>query len=143
MPRTWIYLIALVLPLALRLLLLNTSFLEWVWYQRYEEVYYFLSALSVNPMFLEFMQAWTLVVFTATVFFYWTTDLDDEAVASQFLLLPMIYVPFSIIGTWLSNLNFDPTLLYSHPLIIIPVGYLYLLPWIVFVWVFSKLRLVM
>jgi hypothetical protein len=143
MPRMWIYFIALALPLAFRIVVVNTGLDEWLWYQRYPDAYYILSALKVNPLFLETLALWPLAFFTGTMFFYWTIDLDDEAIASQFLLLPIIYVPFSILGTWVLNWGFDFTLFYKHPLVLIPAGYLYLFPWIVFVWVFSKLRLVM
>ena len=143
MPRTWIYSIALVLPMLFSILVLYTPFVDWLWYQQHEGAYYLLSALKVNPWFVEFLGGWGLPVFTCTVVAYWQMDHDDDAIASQFMLLPIAYVPFSIIGAMLTKLQFDATFFYTHPLVVIPVGYLYLFPWMLFVWVFSKLRLVM
>lgn len=142
MPGTWIYFIALGLPLLLRTLLWPDTVVEWFWYQGHEEAYHFLSRLRVNPHFLEYWGGWPLPVFIITVFIYWAAEYDEESIARQFLLLPLAYVPFSVFGTMLERLEFDASLLYLHPLILIPTGYLYVLPWVVFVWVFSKLRLV-
>lgn len=141
MPKAWIYYIALILPLLFSVLVSSTFFTNWLWYAGYEDMYYFLTALSVNPMFLEFVGGWPFVVFVGTVICYWRMDEDHDAIDKQFFLLPLVYVPFSIIGTALTNLSFDASTLYSHPLVIIPGGYMYLLPWILFVWVFTKLRL--
>jgi hypothetical protein len=141
MPKAWIYYIAVLFPLVIRVLVLDIGFAEWLWYRGHEDAYYFFSNLATNPLFLDFLGGWPLPVFVATVLCYWTMDEDHEAIPTQFLLLPIVYVPFSIIGNALSKLTFDVTTLYSHPLVLIPAGYLYLVPWIMFVHVFCKLRL--
>lgn len=141
MPKAWIYYIALLLPLVIRLVLVNTLFLNWLWYAGYEEAYYYLSTLSVNPMFQEFAGVWPLTIFVGTVYTYWFMDEDYDAIPKQFLLLPLVYVPFSIIGTTLVNRAFEASMLFTHPIVIIFGGYLYVLPWVLFVWVFCKLHL--
>lgn len=143
MPRTWIYYIALALPLVFRVLILNTGFVEWLWYHDHQDAYYALSNLSVNETFLEFIGGWALPVFIITVYSYWTIDQDVDAISSQFLMLPIVYVPFTIVANILTHWTFDGSLFYIHPLIVIPAGYVYVFPWVAFVWVFSKLRLVM
>ena len=143
MPKAWIYYIALIFPLVLRVLVLNTPFVDWLWYHGYHDSYYIFSALRVNPMFLEFIGGWPLPVFIGTVWLYWFMDEEFDAVPKQFLLLPLVFVPFSIIGTALANLSFDPATLYTHPLAVIPAGYLYIMPWVVLVWALAKCRLVM
>lgn len=142
MPRTWIYFIALVLPLAFSLVVLYSGLAEWLWYRGDAERYYLLAGLRENDFFREFLGGWALPVFTGSVFAFWLIDYDDEAIAAQFLLLPLVYAPFSIIGAWLANWHFDVTLLFIHPLVVIPVGYLYVFPWVLFVAVFARLRLV-
>jgi hypothetical protein len=139
MPRNWIYFIALVFPLVLRVLLLNTPFLVWLWDQGYSQLYALLAALSVNPNFLEFVAGWPLPVFVITVFMYWISDEDGDDLTGQFLVLPIVYVAFAVVGHILLTAQFDVAMLYSYPLIIIACGYLYLLPWVVFVRVFYKL----
>lgn len=142
MPKTWLYFIALTLPLIFRVLLLDIGVVEWFWYHGYENTYYFLRDLRANSYFQEYWGDWPLPIFVMTVIVYWMADFDEEAISRQFLLLPIVYVPFSVIGTMLVSREFDVTLLYLHPLVLIPTGYLYILPWVVFVWVFDKLGLV-
>lgn len=143
MPKTWLYFIALAVPVILRALLLPEAAVNWLWYRGYEDAYYFFSALRINPHFLKYWGGWPLPVFVLTVYAYWMAEFDEEAIARQFLLLPIAYAPFSVFGTMLARLEFDISLLYLHPLVLIPTGYLYLLPWILFIWVFGKLRLVL
>lgn len=143
MPKTWIYFIALVLPLLLRALLLPTALVEVLWYRGYEDAYYFFSALRINPNFLEYWGGWPLPVFVITVLSYWTAEYDEEVISRTFLLLPIAYVPFSVFGTMLTKLEFNASLLYLHPLVLIPTGYLYILPWVIFVWILEKMRLVL
>lgn len=142
MPKTWLYFIAILVPLLFRLLMFQ-SVIEWFWYHHYEDFYYFLSGLSVQPQFMQLVGGWPFPIFIATVLVYWTLDEDDKDLGHQFLLLPLAYVPFAIIFTALFSRSFDISTLYSDPLVIIPFGYLYLLPWVICIWVFDKLRLVM
>lgn len=143
MPKTWLYYIAVCFPLILGIAVCYTGFVDWLWYQRYENTYYLLSALRENLTFRELVAGWALPVFVITVFSHWATNEDEEAIAQQFLLLPLVYVVFAVLGNFLLNRAFDPMVLYTYPLIVIPIGYLYIFPWVVFIWVFSKLKLVM
>lgn len=143
MPSHWIYFIALVLLLALRILIVDTSWLaEWVWYNGLEQSYYSIIALKTNPKFLEFMGGWPLPVFVVTVFMYWMADDNGKDIGKQFMLLPFFYVPFCVAGTMIQAGAFLPDKLLVQPLIIVSMGYLYVFPWVLFVWTFVKLRLV-
>ena len=142
MPKTWMYMFALVLPLIFRVLLLHTPMLNWLWYQGYPETYKMLSPLTINAPFLMYIGGWAYPIFVATMFGYWLIEHDDDAVASQFLLLPIAYVPFSIAVTMISRLQADFTLFYVQPLVIIPIGYIYVIFWVVLLWILEKIKLV-
>ncbi|MGE0755329.1 MAG: hypothetical protein AB7L92_09265 [Alphaproteobacteria bacterium] len=143
MPSHWIYFIALVLILVLRISVVDTSWLaEWMWYRGQEQAYYSIIALQTNETFLEYIGGWPLPVFVITVFMYWLADDNGKVIDKQFLLLPFVYLPFSIIGSMLAAREFMPEKLLIHPLVVLPSGYLYILPWVLFVWVFIKLKLV-
>jgi hypothetical protein len=142
MPRNWLYFFALVLPLIARVLVLNTEIPEWFWYHEHPDAYYFLAALRVHPQFLQFIGGWPLPVFVVSVIAWWTMDDRDEDIPSQFLLLPMVYAVFAIIGDVLVTAEFKPTNLYTFPLIIIPIGYMYIIPWAILIRVLEKVRLV-
>jgi hypothetical protein len=141
MPKTWLYYIALVFPFVLRLLVLNTNFVDWLWYHQDMDAYNFFNALRVSPPFLDLIGGWALPVYIGTICCYWQMDGETE-LSTLFLLLPLGYVPFAIIAGILVNGSFDASTLYSYPLLIIPLGYLYILPWLLFIWTFDKLRLV-
>ncbi|MFW0777152.1 MAG: hypothetical protein ACN2B6_05480 [Rickettsiales bacterium] len=141
MPRAWIYYIAVVLPLVFYVMLEFMPFTDWLWYGGYEREYWFFLGLKDNDTFQEFIGGWPFWVFIFTILVYWNADQDNESVCNQFYLLPVVFVPFSIIGSALMNLEFNPATLYTHPFIIILAGYCYVLPWLMFVWVMSKLRL--
>jgi len=142
-PKMWFYYIALIFPLVLRVVLLNTGFIDWLWYQQHVEAYNFLSALRVQPLFLEFIGGWPLPIFIVTVLFYWQMEEHDDGIPLQFLLLPIAYVPFTIVGDILVTAEFHVSNLWIHPLIIIPIGYIYIFSWAIAIWVLDKLRLVM
>ncbi len=143
MPSTWIYFIALVLLLVLRVAVIDTTlFAEWLWYRGQPDAYYFVLSLRDNQQLLEFVGGWPLPMFVVTVFAYWIMDDDEKDMGVQFLMLPLVFVPFSIVGHTLVHRAFDVTTLYIHPLVLLPAGYLYVLPWMLFVWVFTKLKLV-
>jgi hypothetical protein len=142
MPRTWIYYLALILPLVAHLFVMDTRFfLEWLWYNGYADYYDVLNVLSVNPQMVDLFGGWPLPVFVGTVLCYWI-GAEEENIDGQFLLLPLAYLPFLIIGKALVSFSFDSAMLYMYPLVIIPIGYLYIFPWVLFVRVFDKLRLV-
>lgn len=144
MPRTWIYFVALLLPLIVSVLVFDTRFfLEWLWYQGYADYYNLLNELSVQPQLVEFVKGWPLAIFTGTIFFYWLTEYQEtEAIAHQFLMLPVIYIPFLIIGRALEYWQFTADMAYLYPLGSLLGGYAYVLPWAALVWLLDKLRLV-
>ena len=142
MPRHWLYFIALALPLILRFLMFETSFVEWLWYQNHQEAYYFLSSLRVQPTFASFIGGWALPIFVITVGCYWEMD-DEHDIGAQFKMLPFAYIPFVIASDFLFRGIFEASSLYSYPLIILPFGYLYIFTWVIFIWVMDKMRLVM
>ncbi len=142
MPKTWMYMVGLFIPLIFSVLILRTPFLNWLWYQGFEDSYRVLSQLTINQPFLTYLGSWSYPIFAATMFGYWLMEHEDEAVASQFLLLPIAYVPFSIAVTMISRMQVELSLLYIHPLVIIPVGYVYIAFWYIFVWLLEKIRLV-
>ncbi len=144
MPRTWFYFIALLLPLVAAVLVFDTRiFLEWLWYHGYEDYFNTLNELSVQPELVDIFGGWPFPIFIGTVFCYWVKEFHEpDAITLQFLLLPVAFVPFLIIGHALTVWHFDSSTLYSYPLVVIPMGYLYVLPWAVVVWALSKLGLV-
>lgn len=142
MPKLWLYFVALILPFIFRLLLLNAGLTDWLWYHHYEGAYTMLSALAAQPLFLQLIGSWPLPVFIVTVWCYWQME-DDECIPSQFLMLPFVYLPFSILGGWIMNSEVNFADLLIHPLIILPAGYIYIFIWALFIWVLDKLRLVL
>jgi len=142
MPKVWLYYIALVLPLVVRVLTL-TFFTDWLWYHHYEKAFYFLSSLSVQPQFVQFIGGWAYPVFVGTVICRWVMDEDGESLPLQFLMLPLVYAPFAIVGEVLTHAEFHASMLYTFPLVIIPFGYIYVFAWVIFIWVVEKLRLVL
>lgn len=135
------------MPLVMRVLVLNTTFTDWLWYHGYEQQYYFFSSLSVNPSFLLFIGGWPLPVFILTVIAFWAIETghndDDEMFEHQFWLLPLMYVPFTVVGDILLTREFHLMNLFAHPVVIIPFGYVYVLMWSIFIRVMYRFRLVM
>lgn len=142
MPKSWLYIFALILPLLIRLLTLSETVIDWFWYHQYTHLYTLLSALSVQPQFQQFVGGWPFPVFIITVFSYWIVG-DEEEITHQFLMLPIAYVPFTIFGDWLLSREIHESALYIHPLVIIPAGYAYVLTWVLFVRMLDKMRLIM
>ena len=91
---------------------------------------------------LEFVGGWPLPVFVISAFIYWSNEDNEHDIGTQFLLLPLAFLPFSIIGTMLQEQAFNLSKFMIYPLIIIPAGYMYVTPWVLFVYVFTKLKLV-
>lgn len=144
MPSNWIYYIALILLLAFVVVFCHTDyFAQWLWYNGQEAAYYKFMEMRQSANFKEFIGSWALPVYLITAYMYWLGGDEDNDIEKQFLLLPLAYIPFSILGqVLLSGGEFSVSLLWTHPLVIIPAGYLYVFPWVIFVRVFCKLRLV-
>jgi len=141
MPKTWIYYLAVILPLVAHLLVLDTRFfLDWLWYNGHHDYYNVLNVLSVDPLLVDLFGGWPLPVFIGTVLCYWVGG-DEEDISGQFLMLPLAYIPFLIGGAAIAK-GFEVSMLYTYPLIAVPIFYLYIFPWVVFIKVFDKLRLV-
>lgn len=141
MPKHWLYYIALIVPLVARGIIYHTSFVESFWYSGNHDVYYALSALRVNHLFVEFIGGWALPAFIILIGAYWHADIHTDH-DTQFLLLPLYYVPITIIVNIASNRALDPAILYVHPLVVIPLGYIYVLTWVACIKLFEKLRIV-
>ncbi|MFO0388900.1 MAG: hypothetical protein ACK502_04170 [Alphaproteobacteria bacterium] len=144
MPSNWIYFIALLLLLAFVIVFAHTDYFAlWLWSNGQEAAYYKFIEMQQSAQFKEFLGSYSLPVFLVTAFMYWLSDDDEKDIEKQFMLLPMAYIPFSLIGHVLvTGGEFNTSLLWTHPLVIIPAGYLYIFPWVIFVRVFCKLRLV-
>lgn len=142
MPKAWLYVFALVLPVILRVLLVELGMHEWFWYNGYENAYNVLARLRVSPLFLALIGGWALPVYVITVISYWVMDYDDETIGMQFALLPLGYVPFAIAADILKHMAFNPAVLITYPFVIIPFGYLYIAMWFVLIWILAKLRIV-
>lgn len=144
MPRAWLYFLALWLPLAVSVLVLDTRFfLEWLWYKGYGDYYNLLNALSVQPQLVECLKGWPFPIFVMTVFAYWMTEYHEpEAIAHQFLLLPIAYIPFLIVGRALETWQFTPEMYQMYPFVVLLGGYAYVLAWVAFIWILDRLRLV-
>lgn len=143
MPKTWIYVLSLLIPLAAGVLVMDTRFfLEFLWSRGYADEFYFLNWLSTVPEAQGLLGGFGFPVFMVTVFYHWFGhQLDEDEIEKEYFLLPIAYIPFAIAGNLLVNLTWDAAVLYSYPVLCIIAGYLYILPWCLFVWVFSKLNL--
>jgi hypothetical protein len=124
------------------LLVVRTPFVDWLWYNGYPELYNKLALLKINAVFLTYMGSWALPIFVATAIGYWMMETEDEIISSQYLLVPIAYVPFSLVVTMVANMQVDFTWFYIHPLVIIPAGYVYIFMWIIIIWVLEKIKLV-
>jgi hypothetical protein len=143
MPKSWLYFLALASPLIFRVVVLNTGFVDWLWYQQDYAMYEMFNNLRFQPQFLQFVGGWSLPLFIITIFSYWLAEHDEEGISDQFLMLPIAFVPFTIIGDILLTQQFNASNLYVHPLIVIPAGYIYVFAWVILIRVLDKMRLVM
>ncbi len=141
MNKKWAYYIAVLFLLVLRFGVLNTNYDQFLSNWHYDNAAAFIQLLRNSPTYNEFMGNWGLPFYVACVLVYWSTNEDDSGIPMQFLLLPLAYLPFSIIGTILMTAEFQPQTLWVHPLIILPFGYLYVSFWTIFIWIFQKIRL--
>ena len=143
MPKVWLYYIALLLPLALRLAVLGPFLTNWLWYSGHEQAFYAIQSIVNSAQFDQFIGNWAYPAFAGAVVCRWMTDEDGDSIPLQFLLLPLFYVPFTIIGDTLAHAEFHLTSLYTFPLVIIPFGYIYIFTWMTFIWAAEKTGLVM
>ena len=142
MSNKWVYILAVLMLLVIRFGVLNTNFDQYLLNFHFDDSARFIAALRASPPFIKYVGNWALPVFVICVLLFWFTESEDADLSKQFLLLPIAYVPFSIIGTILSTAVFEVSYLYVHPLVILPFAYLYVAFWILFIWLLTKLHIV-
>jgi len=140
MNKKWVYYLAVILLPAIRVLVAYTGYDQWL-ATHYERVAQVIVNLRANATFNDYMGSWALPVFVLSALVFWTMEEDTESVPTHFLLLPIAYVPFSIIGETLSTAQFHLEYLYVHPLVILPFGYLYVGFWALLIWLLGKLKI--
>ena len=142
MNSKWIYILAVLLLPLLRVLVIDIQIDEWLMSQHFYSVAYGIAVLRDSPAFIEYIGNWALPVFVGATFFFWVTERGDADISKHFLLLPIAYVPFNIVGTVLKTAEFHFSYLYVQPLVILTFGYIYVSLWAVLVWLLGKLHIV-
>ena len=141
MNKNWLYLLAFLLLPALSLLVaLHCD--DQFHAAHYDRAALIIAALRDNDQFHDFLGGWVFAAFAALVLIYWAIAEDKSCIQTQFMLLPLAYIPFSIVGFILMHAEFQVSYLYTNPMIILIFGYSYVLTWAVIVWMFDKLKLV-
>ncbi len=142
MNKKWAYFMAVLFLLVVRFGVLDTNYDEYLASWGYPNVSGFITMLKESAVFNTFVGSWSLVVFVVVVVCYWGVTQDDGLIPMQFLILPIAYIPFSIIGEILSTAQFHFSYLWVHPLMVLPFGYLYVSFWTIFIWLLEKIRLI-
>lgn len=141
MSKKWAYCFAVLFILILRFGIMNTPLDEQLIALHYDKLAHVITLLKAAPIFTEFVGSWAMPVFVVTVILFWLTSQEDEAIPMQFLILPIAFIPFSIIGAILTNAEFRFNYFWIHPLIILPFGYFYVSMWTILIWILEKLRI--
>jgi len=142
MNRNWLYLLAVLLLPLLSLLVNVVHYDDWLHAHHYDHTAALIVLLRDNDQFQDFIGGWVFPAFVALVVGYWAIAEDKSCIPTQFILLPLAYIPFSILGFTLVHAEFQFSYLYTNPLIILAFGYGYALIWAAIVWLFDKLKLV-
>ena len=142
MSSRFFYVFAVLLLPMIRLLVIDAHSDDWLLAMHYDRTAEFVAGLRNSVPFITYMGSWALLVFVAAVMLFWMTEEDTANIAKQFLLLPIAYVPFSIVGMTLATADFQVAYLYVHPLVILPFGYLYVAFWLLLIWLLGKLHIV-
>lgn len=142
MSKKFAYFWAVAFLLVVRFGVLNTDYDLWLLNHGFENTGMFIAAMKVSPTFNEYVGNWALVVFVCTVLAYWSAAVDDQTIPMHFLLLPIAYIPFNIVGTVLMTAQFQVSYLWVQPLVILPFGFLYVGIWKLLIWLFEKLHLI-
>jgi hypothetical protein len=142
MQKKWAYILGVLFLVIIRLIVLETDYDEWLFDLGYDATGNFIYNLKSSDLFNKFFGGYVIFVFVFSVIMYWGMHVDDTSIGLQFLLLPIAYVPFSIVGKVLETAQFEVRMLWIHPLIILPFGYVYVAFWKTLIWLFEKLRLV-
>ena len=108
----------------------------------YERAADILLKVRNHPQFQSFLGGYVFPVFVAMYLSWWAIEEDKSFIPVQFLLMPLAYVPISIVGFTLVNAEFSLSYLYVNPLVILTFGYIYVLFWYAFIVLMEKLGLV-
>ena len=142
MSSRFIYIFAVLLLPLIRAFVIELHGDEWLLANHFDHAAAFVAMLRNSVPFIDYMGSWALLVFVAAVMLFWMTEEDATNIARQFWLLPIAYVPFSIVGMILETAQFHFSYLYVHPLIILPFGYLYMSLWALLIWLLGKAHIV-
>jgi hypothetical protein len=142
MNRNWLYLIAVMTLPMLRVLINDVHIDDWLHAKHHDVIANFVTALRDNDKFQEFIGGWVFPAFLSLFFMYWIIQEDKSRIPMQFMLMPLAYIPFSIVGFTLVHAEFQVSYLYANPLIILTFGYAYVLFWAGAIKLFEKLKLV-
>lgn len=142
MEKKWVYILGVLFLVIIRLVVLDTNYDEWLFDRGFDTAGNFIFSLKESELFNKFFGGYVIFVFVASIILYWGMHTDDASIGLQFLLLPIAYVPFSIVGKVLETAHFEVRMLWIHPLIILPFGYVYVAVWKILMWVFEKMRLI-
>lgn len=138
MNSKWIYILALLFLPLIRFSVLDAGLDVWFASIHFDGIARFIVALRASDPFVSYVGNWALPVFVAAVLVFWVLEQGSADIPTQFLLLPIVYVPFSIVGMTLKTADFQFAYLYVHPLVILPFGYIYVAFWAMIVWLLGK-----
>lgn len=143
MPRSWLYILALLLAAIAAASIFDTRvFLEWLWYNGYEDYFNILNEISVQSPWVNIFGGWPFPLFVFTVICFWIQEQTPSSITFQFLVLPIAFIPFLIVARAVGAWYIDNDTLYAYPMAIILAGYAYLLPWALLTWFLSAMGLV-
>lgn len=141
MNKKWFYFLAVLMLPVIRIIVLNTGYDAWLTGAGYAKAGAFIAMLKDNKIFQQFIGGWVFPFYIVAVIVFWCVEEDDTRIGQQFLLLPLAYIPFTILGFTLVNAEFQFSYLYVHPLIILTFGYIYVGFWVMVLALMSKLGL--
>jgi len=142
MNKKWFYIMALLsLPL-LRVVVLNTGYDAWLLNANYTKAAAFITMLKTSELFQQFVGGWIFPCYVVGILSFWCMEEDDSRIGQQFVLLPLAYIPFTILGFTLVNAEFKVSYLYQHPLIVVTFGYLFVGFWSLILWLLMKIGIV-
>ena len=141
MSKNWVYLLAVIALPVLSTIVNYTHCDQWLLSVNHARAASMINAMRANEQFQAFIGGWVFPVFIALLLVYWLVQEDRSNIPMHFVLLPLAYIPFSIVGFTLVNAEFQVSYLYSNPLIILTFGYAYVLFWWGFVSLFEKLKM--
>lgn len=142
MSKKLFYFLAVLMLPVIRIIVLHTGYDEWLAHAHYDRAAAFITMLKNNTLFQQFIGGWVFPFYIIAVIAFWCAEEDDTRIGQQFMLLPLGYIPFTILGFTLVNADFQVSYLYVHPIVIITFGYLYVLTWTFFMWLLGKFGII-